>query len=113
MEQQPNTEVQQGAVPLDCRVSDLSSAIAHARDVAEREGCTACGAEHRQLAGWLAELESARKLLPLYRQLVGRISTADDARVALSDMRVWWGSENKLRIAADLPEHEGRAFIGR
>lgn len=56
---------------------------------------------------------SQSELLPLYREVVGRIATAQDARVVLQNMRCWWSRENMLRIAMDLPEREGRAFIGR
>lgn len=53
------------------------------------------------------------ELLPLYREVVGRVAIAEDARTVLPDMRCWWGKENILRIAMDLPDKEGRAFIGR
>lgn len=36
----------------------LKLAIEHAEDVFAKEGCTACGMQHRQLAEWLRELES-------------------------------------------------------
>jgi len=42
--------------------TDLLSAIAHANEVAEREGCTECGQQHRQLAAWLTELMTLREL---------------------------------------------------
>lgn len=101
------------AGPVDAIVSDLAGAIKHATEVADREGCTECGQQHRQLAAWLTELQEAKALLPLYREVVGRIVTAADARVSLQDMRCWWDKEKKLRIAMDLPDREGRAFIGR
>lgn len=53
------------------------------------------------------------ELLPLYREVVGRIAMAQDARTVLPNMRCWWSRENILRIAMDLPDKEGRAFIGR
>lgn len=99
--------------PVDLDVSDLAAAIKHAAEVADREGCTECGQQHRQLAAWLKELQEAKALLPLYREVVGRIVTAADARASLQDMRCWWDKEKKLRIAMDLPDREGRAFLGR
>ena len=98
---------------VDRNVSDLSEAIKHAAEVADREGCTECGQQHRQLAAWLTELQEAKAMLPLYREVVGRLVTAADARVSLQDMRCWWDKEKKLRIAMDLPDREGRAFLGR
>lgn len=38
----------------------LEDAIRHAFEVAAREGCSACGEEHRQLAVWLMELLERR-----------------------------------------------------
>lgn len=101
------------AGPVDAIVSDLDRAIKHATEVADREGGTECGQQHRQLASWLQELQATRALLPLYRELVGRVVTAQDARASLQDMRCWWDKEKKLRIAMDLPDREGRAFLGR
>ncbi len=98
---------------VDRNVSDLADAIRHATEVADREGCTECGQQHRQLSYWLTELQEARLLLPLYREMTGRVSLAKDARIAMQDMRCFWGNEKKLRIAMDLPEKEGRAFLGR
>ncbi len=39
----------------------LEEAITHALEVADRQGCTACGENHRQLASWLEELRERRK----------------------------------------------------
>ncbi|MEY2632352.1 MAG: hypothetical protein RIR00_1006 [Pseudomonadota bacterium] len=58
-----NSAGQVGAI-----VSDLSGAIKHATEVAEREGCTECGQQHRQLAAWLKELRDAKTL---YQEFVG------------------------------------------
>ena len=99
--------------PVDVTVSDLAEAIKHATEVADREGCTECGQQHRKLAAWLMELQGAKSMLPLYREVVGRIVTAADPRASLQDMRCWWDKEKKLRIAMDLPDREGRAFLGR
>jgi len=46
----------------DCAHKDitLEEAIHHAFDVETREGCSACGDEHRQLAVWLMELHERR-----------------------------------------------------
>lgn len=38
----------------------LSEAIKHANEIADREGCTECGMQHRQLAAWLCELKEIR-----------------------------------------------------
>lgn len=69
-----------------------------------------CFTQMRQMVD-AARSQSA--LLPLYREVVGRIAIAPDAGIALENMRCWWDRENMLRIAMDLPEREGRAFIGR
>ena len=42
----------------------LDEAIAHAREVAEEQGCTECGENHAQLAKWLEELRAWRKTGP-------------------------------------------------
>lgn len=60
--------------PVDVTVSDLAEAIKHATEVADREGCTECGQQHRKLAAWLMELQGAKSMLPLYRELVGHMS---------------------------------------
>ena len=39
----------------------LDEAIAHAWEVADRQGCTECGIAHMQLAGWLEELKARRE----------------------------------------------------
>ena len=39
----------------------LDEAIDHARETAERLGCTECGRDHAQLAEWLEELKQRRK----------------------------------------------------
>ena len=39
----------------------LDEAIVHAREIADGLGCTACAAEHRQLADWLEELKMRRE----------------------------------------------------
>jgi hypothetical protein len=41
----------------------IEEAIKHCREVASRLECSACGAEHTQLAAWLEELQMARELL--------------------------------------------------
>ena len=41
----------------------ISEAIAHCEEVAEREKCAECAADHRQLAEWLRELHKARRVL--------------------------------------------------
>lgn len=94
-------------------VYDLAAVIAQTKERAGQASDAASRQQYEQLAAWLVELQEAKVLLPLYRQLVGAIAVAPDARTALQSMRCWWGKENKLRIAMDLPEHEGRAFLGR
>ncbi|PTU71459.1 hypothetical protein [Chromobacterium haemolyticum] len=69
-----------------------------------------CFTQMRQMVD-AARSQSA--LLPLYREVVGSIVIAPDAGIALENMRCWWDREKMLRIAMDLPEREGRAFIGR
>lgn len=74
--------------------------------------------ENEISAGCILALRSnfginANWLLTGYRTLVGKIVMTSDANEALQNMRCWWSEENKLRIAADMPEHEGRAFLGR
>lgn len=39
----------------------LDEAIAHAWEVADRQGCTECGLDHMQLALWLKELKARRE----------------------------------------------------
>lgn len=39
----------------------LDEAIAHAWEVSDKEGCTECGINHMQLAGWLEELKAKRE----------------------------------------------------
>lgn len=41
---------------------DILAAIDHCDEVASRNACN-CGAEHRQLAAWLRELEQARETI--------------------------------------------------
>lgn len=36
---------------------NIRDAIAHAEAVAEKEGCSECGEQHRKLAAWLREAE--------------------------------------------------------
>ena len=48
---------------ITTQLAALDDAIAHAKDVAERQKCTECGKQHRQLAAWLQELK-AIKLAP-------------------------------------------------
>ena len=48
---------------LTTQLAALDDAIAHAKDVAERQKCTECGKQHQQLAAWLQELK-AIKLAP-------------------------------------------------
>lgn len=91
----------------------ITAAIAQAKERAGQAGDAESRRQYEQLATWLGELQEARALLPLYRELVGHIAVAQDARSTLQDMRCWWGKEKKLRIAMDLPEREGRAFLGR
>ena len=40
----------------------LDEAIIHAKEVAEKHGCTACGLDHAQLAAWLEELQDRRRV---------------------------------------------------
>lgn len=47
--------------------NDLSEAIRHATEVADREVCTECGRQHRQLASWLTELQKTRAEIELER----------------------------------------------
>lgn len=48
----------QPLVPVE--PEELAAAIQHAREIAEREGCTDCGNEHKQLVEWLCELVRLR-----------------------------------------------------
>ena len=41
----------------------LEEAIHHCNEVAINEKCTECAEDHRQLAGWLTELQEKRELL--------------------------------------------------
>ncbi|MFA7238703.1 MAG: hypothetical protein WC091_01215 [Sulfuricellaceae bacterium] len=57
--------------------------------------------------------EEALALLADYRRLVGNLATARDARTVLPDMRCWASRRQLCRMAMDLPDVQGRAFLGR
>jgi hypothetical protein len=44
------------------KVMDLDEAILHAQIVAQKQGETICGDNHRQLAKWLTELKELKSL---------------------------------------------------
>lgn len=59
-------------------------------------------------------------LLADYRQIVGMIARACEpgtpprpAHVVVVDARTWWSRRQLMRVALDLPEREGRLFLGR
>lgn len=57
--------------------------------------------------------EEALALLDDYRRLVGTLATARDARTVLPDMRCWASRRQLYRMAMDLPDAQGRAFLAR
>ena len=59
-------------------------------------------------------------LLADYRQIVGLMARASDpdtptrpAHSVVVDARTWWSRSQLMRMALDLPEREGRLFLGR
>jgi hypothetical protein len=57
--------------------------------------------------------EELLALIEDYRRIVGALARAQDARTVLPDVRCFFGRRQLMRIALDLPESEGRAFLGR
>ncbi len=76
-----------------------------------------------RLAARMSTLGGPAELLGLlddYRQLVGLLVRAADpatpvrpAHGVVQDVRTWWSRRQLLRMALDLPEREGRLFLGR
>lgn len=61
--------------------------------------------------------EEMATLLKDYREIVSAFVRASEhgrpAHSVLKDLHCWWPRSRLLRVAVDLPEKEGRAFLGR
>jgi hypothetical protein len=64
--------------------------------------------------------EELLNLLADYRQITGQLARACNpgtpprpAHSVVVDARTWWSRRQLMRMALDLPEREGRLFLGR
>lgn len=85
---------------------DLDVAIAHATDVADREGCTDCGTQHRQLAAWLTELRAVRQS----REVLGGLlpATYDNPADYVRDLQA---AAAEMVAAVDEVHRQGDGYV--
>jgi len=64
--------------------------------------------------------EELMALIADYRQIVAALARACDtgtpprpAHSVVGDARTWWSRRQLMRMSLDLPEREGRLFLGR